>query len=147
VIPIVLANFYIVCASAYLQQSLQSSVRSSESRASESTRYHLKYFSMDSFEIGPTSSDYDMILPFWWMAKHPPSRPYSSPNEIQFNQCTGCSAQNANDFSLEIHSNVLDNPEALIVGSIFSIDNQNSLSLILLKFNKWLYFMTMEAAR
>jgi hypothetical protein len=107
---------------------------------------HRKHFWMDLFEIGPTSSDCDVILPFWWIAKHPPSRPYGSPNEIRFNQCKSCLALNANEFSLEIDSDVLDNPEALIVGSISSIDNENSLSLIPPKFNKWLDIMMTEAA-
>jgi hypothetical protein len=46
---------------------------------------HRKHFLMDSFEIGLTSSDCDVILPFWWIAKYPPSRPYGLPNEILFN--------------------------------------------------------------
>jgi hypothetical protein len=43
---------------------------------------HRQHFSMDLFEIGPMSCDCDVILPFWWIAKHPPSRPYGLPNEI-----------------------------------------------------------------
>jgi DNA-binding transcriptional regulator YdaS (Cro superfamily) len=42
---------------------------------------------------------------------------------------------------------MLDNPKALIVGSISSIDDENSLSLIPPKFNQWLDIMTKEAAR
>jgi hypothetical protein len=108
---------------------------------------HRKHFSMDLFEIGPMGSDCDMILPFWWIAKYPPLRPYSLPNEIRFNQFKSCSALNVNEFSLEMDSDVLDNPEALIVGSISSIDDENSLSLIPPKFNKWQDIMTTEAAQ
>jgi hypothetical protein len=40
---------------------------------------HRKHFSVESFEITPTDSECDMILPFWWIAKHPPSKPYGPP--------------------------------------------------------------------
>jgi hypothetical protein len=84
------------------------------------------HFSMDLFKIGLTSSDCDVILLFWWIAKHPLSRPYSLPNEIRLNQYKSCSALNANEFSREIDSDALDNPEAFRVGSILSIDDETS---------------------
>jgi hypothetical protein len=36
---------------------------------------HRKHFSVESFEITPIDSECDVILPFWWIAKHPPSKP------------------------------------------------------------------------
>jgi hypothetical protein len=52
-----------------------------------------------------------------------------------------------NEFSLEIDSDVVAKPEALIVRCISSIDDENSLSLILPKFNKWRDIMMTEAER
>jgi hypothetical protein len=31
-----------------------------------------KYFAAESFEVAPLDSDCDIILPYWWMAKHQP---------------------------------------------------------------------------
>jgi hypothetical protein len=89
-----------------------------------------KHFTVDLFEIRLISSNGDAILPSWWIVEHPPLRPYGPPDDIQFTQCKGCSAQNANELSLEINSDVLDNPEPPIIGSISSLIDRSSLHLI-----------------
>src|ERR1700738_205148 len=37
---------------------------------------HGNHFTKDSYEITPTGTDCDIILPWWWMAKHQPKNPY-----------------------------------------------------------------------
>jgi hypothetical protein len=44
---------------------------------------HGSHFTKDSYEISPTGSDCNVILPWWWMAKHQPKNPYS-PSNIEF---------------------------------------------------------------
>jgi hypothetical protein len=44
---------------------------------------HRKQYSVESFEISPMDSEYDVILPFWWIAKHPPSKTYGPPEHIR----------------------------------------------------------------
>jgi hypothetical protein len=89
---------------------------------------HRNHYSVDSFEIGPPSSDCDAILPFWWIAKHPPNRLYGSADDILFNQCKNCTRDPALKFSLEMDSGVLGYPEALVIGSISSNDDDNALT-------------------
>jgi hypothetical protein len=33
---------------------------------------HKKHFATESFEVTPLDSDCNVILPYWWMAKHQP---------------------------------------------------------------------------
>jgi hypothetical protein len=108
---------------------------------------YLNHYSVDSFEIGPTSSDCDAILPFWWIAKHPPNRPYGSADDIRFNQCKNCTRDQAIKFSPEMDSGVLGHPEVLVIGSISSNDDDNALSLVPSKFKKCTDIMTTEAAQ
>jgi hypothetical protein len=53
----------------------------------------------------------------------------------------------SNQFSLEMDSSVLGHPEALVIGSISSNDNDNALSLVPSKFKKWTDIITTEAAQ
>jgi hypothetical protein len=45
---------------------------------------HRKHFSVELFYITPMEPECDVILPFWWIAKHPPSKPYELPENIGF---------------------------------------------------------------
>jgi hypothetical protein len=50
---------------------------------------HRKHFSVEFFELTPTDSECDVIVPFWWMAKDPPSKPYGPLETIRFT-CKNC---------------------------------------------------------
>jgi hypothetical protein len=55
----------------------------------------------------------DVILPFWWIAKHPPSKPYGAPEDIGF-PCKNCTKDKEDEFTLDYDSEILDHAEALI---------------------------------
>jgi hypothetical protein len=61
---------------------------------------HRKHFSVESFEITPTDSECDVILPFWWIAKHPPSKLYGPPENICF-PCKNCTKEKPDEFRVE----------------------------------------------
>jgi hypothetical protein len=88
------------------------------------------HYSVDSFEIGLSSRDCDAILPFWWIAKNPPTRPYGSTDDIGFNQCNNCTRDQGSEFALEMDSGVLGHPEALVIGSLSSNNDDNTLGLV-----------------
>jgi hypothetical protein len=81
---------------------------------------------VDLFEIRPTSSNGEAILPCWWIVEHPSLRPYGPPDDIQFTECKGCSAQNANELSLDLRFR-FNNPRASIIRSISSLEDERSL--------------------
>jgi hypothetical protein len=59
-----------------------------------------KHFSVESFDITLTDVECDVILLFWWLAKHPPSELYGPPENIGF-PCKNCSKDTADDLSVE----------------------------------------------
>jgi hypothetical protein len=102
---------------------------------------------VESFDIGLTDNECDTILPFWWIVKHPPSNLLSNPENIRFVQCQNCTEASLNEFRLQMDSNILDHPEAMVIGSISTKeDNIDPISLVLAKFRNWIHIMTKEAA-
>jgi hypothetical protein len=105
------------------------------------------HFSVECLEIWPTYSECDAILPFWWIAKHAPSNLLSDPENMRFVQCNNCTEAISNEFSLQIDSNILDHPEAMVIGSISRQEDKIiPISLVPAKFRKWAHIMTKEAA-
>jgi hypothetical protein len=108
---------------------------------------HRKHFSVESFYITPMEPECDVILPFWWIAKHPPSKPYGLPENIRF-PCKNCTKEKADKFSLEYDTEILDHPEALVVGSLATTEsNDDPLDSVPNKFKKWTHIMSKEAAK
>jgi hypothetical protein len=108
---------------------------------------HRKHFSVESFEITPTDLECDVILPFWWIAKHPPSKPYGPPENIRF-PCKNCTKEKADEFSVEYDNKVMHHSEALVVGSISTTElDCNPLNSVPDKFKKWTHIMSKEAAK
>jgi hypothetical protein len=108
---------------------------------------HRKHFSVESFYITPMKPECDVILPFWWIAKHPPSKPYRLPKNIRF-PCKNCTKEKADKFSLEYDTEIVDHPEALVVGSLAMTEsNDDPLDSIPNKFKKWTHIMSKEAAK
>jgi hypothetical protein len=108
---------------------------------------HRKHFSVESFYISPMEPECDVILPFWWIAKHPPSKPYGLPENIRF-PCKNCYKEKADEFSLEYDSEILDHLEALVVGSLATTESKdNPLDSVPDKFKKWTHIMSKEATK
>jgi hypothetical protein len=108
---------------------------------------HRKHFSVESFDIGLTHTECDPILPFWWIAKHALSNRLGDPENIRFVKCNKCTEPISKKFSLQIDSNILDHPEAIVIGSISTPDEKiDPISLVARKFRKWAYIRTKAAA-
>jgi hypothetical protein len=108
---------------------------------------HRNHFLVESFEITPTDSDYAVILPFWWIAKHLRTKPYGPRQNIHF-PCKNCTNEKPDEISIEYDNKVIYHPEALIVGSTSTSElDCNPLNSIPDKFEKWIHIMSKEAAK
>jgi hypothetical protein len=114
---------------------------------------HRKHFTSETFEVAPLDSDCDVILPYWWMAKHQPCNLWGQGNEITFTtpHCLEkCTKANADAFSVKVDKRVLDHSEALVIGHISAVATKEELSeaiqLVPEKFRKWISIMTKETA-
>jgi hypothetical protein len=58
-----------------------------------------------------------VILTFWCIAKHPPTKPYGPPETIRF-RWKNCTKEKVDEFSVEYNNEVMHHPGALVVGSI-----------------------------
>jgi hypothetical protein len=102
---------------------------------------------VEAFEIRLINNECDASLPIWWMVKHPPSHLLSYPENIRFLQCQNCTEASSNEFSLQIDSNLLDHPEAMVIASISTKeDNIDPISLVPAKFRKCARIVKREAA-
>jgi hypothetical protein len=82
---------------------------------------HKKHFAAESFEVAPLDSDCDIILPYWWMAKHQPCNMWAERGNISFTtpHCIEkCTKAQASAFPLRIDKTILTHPEASIIGHI-----------------------------
>jgi hypothetical protein len=97
---------------------------------------HRKNFSVKSFEITPTDSECEVILPFWWITQNPPSKPYGHPENIRV-PCKNCTKEKANEFSVEYDNEVIHHPDALVFSSISTTElDCNPLDSVPNKFKK-----------
>lgn len=61
---------------------------------------HRDHVSSETFEVAPLDDECDIILPFWWMAKHQPSGLWTGPSHVRFDSdlckkhCTSAHAPN-----------------------------------------------------
>jgi hypothetical protein len=73
----------------------------------------------------PLESEIDMILPYWWMAKHQPNRFWGKPEEIILDSkvckhnCTRVAAQ---EFSLTMDKDILHHYDATVIGYVASVN-------------------------
>jgi hypothetical protein len=114
---------------------------------------HKKYFAAESFEIAPLDSNCDIILPYWWMAKHQPCNMWAERGNISFTTLRyteKCTKAQASVFPLRIDKRILTHPEASIIGYISMATTKEELSDALEqvpeKFRKWINIITKEAA-
>jgi hypothetical protein len=107
-----------------------------------------KHYSVERFEICPTDGDCDAILPFWWIAKHAPSNLLGRPEDVRFVHFKNYTQLNASEFSLDIDLEILKHPEARVIGSIATEENNTDpIKLVPQKFRKWVHIITKEAAQ
>jgi hypothetical protein len=106
-----------------------------------------KHFSVESFEIVPTDSECEAILPFWWIVKHAPSNLLDNPEKIRFEHCNNCTEAISTKFSLYTDSNILYHPEPMVIGSISTQEEKiDPISLVPGKFQTWAHIMTKKVA-
>jgi hypothetical protein len=88
-----------------------------------------------------------VILPFWWIAKHSPSKPLVPPENKRF-RCKNCTKEKANEFSVEYDNKVMHHSQGFVVGSRSTIQlDCNSLNSVSNKFNTWMHIMSQEATK
>jgi hypothetical protein len=93
------------------------------------------------------ASEYDITLPFCWIAKHPLSRLYGPPDDIRF-YCKNCTKEIMVEFSIEYKNVILHYPEALMIGSLNTPEsNENLLDSIPEKFRTRTHMMSKKAAK
>jgi uncharacterized membrane protein len=84
------------------------------------TLERLGHYSRDVFEIGPLESGVDIILPFNWLAEHPPTGLWT-PERLRFDNkvCKGCTKKALdNSFDIVYDSKLNDPSLASVVGQL-----------------------------
>ena len=79
------------------------------------------HYTAEVFECTPLDANVDIILPWWWMAKHKPNELFGKIEDIRFESefCKKhCTHKKAKEFDIDWDEEVLDHPEAMIVGFI-----------------------------
>jgi transposase InsO family protein len=67
------------------------------------------HYTQESFEISPLQDDHDILLPWWWITKHPIKYVHTGdPADIKFvsQQCVNCTADAAAEFTIEYDDSV-----------------------------------------
>jgi hypothetical protein len=69
---------------------------------------HHKHWTKESFEISPTDSDCDILIPWWWLLKHVPSNFFSTGDvRLDSEKCTrSCTKETASVLEVEYDDNV-----------------------------------------
>jgi hypothetical protein len=86
-------------------------------------------------------------LQFEWIAKLLPNRPSGSADDIRFNQARNFMTDQPIKVSFETDSGVLGHPEALVISSISSNVDENTLSSVPSEVQKSTDIMTNKAAQ
>ena len=91
---------------------------------------HRHHYSRLSFEVVPLASDYDVIIPCRWLAKHKCDL-LASNGRIKFTsgeyQCQCTKERNDSKFSLEWDTSILNNPKAGILGMVAAAPSDDDL--------------------
>ena len=93
----------------------------------------------------------DVILPFWWLAKHAPSGAWDSP-QLRFNSphcLEHCTKGAVAEFSLSLDESILQHSEARIIGYVSAVDTgaaPDQLESVPKEFRQFLDIMGQEAA-
>jgi hypothetical protein len=105
----------------------------------------------ETFEVMPLESEIDIILPYWWIAKHQPNRFWGKPKEITLDSefCKHNYTRVATqEFSLTIDKDILYHYNTIVIGYIASVNpdpaNINPTTIILDKFQQYIKVLGKE---
>ena len=66
------------------------------------------HYSMETFEIGPCDDEVDIILPAWWMAKHPPIGYLWGKLSFSNKKCQNCTQEKVHKVEVTYDESILD---------------------------------------
>ena len=91
---------------------------------------HRKHYSQEAFEVSPMETGVDIILPFWWISKHPPQGAWEN-SKVRFNFSPGCREKctkyEKGEFSLSWDETVCLDPEARTIAHVSAITEQDPM--------------------
>jgi hypothetical protein len=83
-----------------------------------------RHFTRETFEVMPLDRETDIILPYWWMAKHQPNKFWGEPEEIVLDSkfyTQYYTKAEVQEFSLSLDQEILHNYNATMIGYVASI--------------------------
>ena len=117
---------------------------------------HKEHVTTETFEIAPVDKGCDVVLPYWWIARHRPSGLWEGPSHLTFDSkfCREkCSESEAESFSIEYDESLLDyceDPSAVgFIGTIVMKDNETVINLeasVPTRYHAYLSVFSHEAA-
>lgn len=78
---------------------------------------HQGHVTKETFEIAPCDEEYDVILPYWWMCKHPPIGLTEGKCEFSHDRCRNCNRDHVNDIEFELDESIAS-PEYYMVAAV-----------------------------
>ena len=114
---------------------------------------HRHHFSRLFFKVAPLAGDYDIIIPYWWLAKHKCDL-LASNGRIKFTsgecQCKCTKERNDSKFSLQWDTSILNNPKAGILGMVAAVPSDDNLKAAINRvpeaYSEYIPIMTAEMA-
>jgi len=112
---------------------------------------HREHYMRENFEVATLDPYVDVILPFWWLAKHAPSGAWDSP-QLCFNSLhclEHCTKDAVAEFSLSLDESILQHSKARIIGYVSAVDTgaaPDLLGSVPKEFRQFLDIMGQEAA-
>jgi len=91
---------------------------------------HRGHFSKETFEVTPMEPEVDVLLPFWWISKHPLQGIWES-KELRFNSpgChETCTQYQQEEFLLTWDENMVRDPNARVIRHISAVATRNALA-------------------
>jgi len=109
---------------------------------------HKQHYTKKVFEIAPLEPGVDLFLPFWWVVKHAPQGAWDS-TALRFtsDSCRQyCTQEAASAFALQLDPDVLQNPEAQVIGYVSTATEADKIARLPVQFRPFLDIMGKEAA-
>jgi hypothetical protein len=110
-----------------------------------------QHYMRETFEVMPLELEMDIILPYWWMAKHQPNRFWGKPEEITLDSefcrhnCTRAAIQ---EFSLTMDKDILYYYNAMVISYIALVNPDlaeiDLTTIILEKFQQYINVLSKE---
>jgi hypothetical protein len=84
-----------------------------------------RHYTRETFKVMPLESETDIILPYWWMAKHQPNKFWGKPEDITLDSefCKHNYTKAAiQEFSLTMDKDILHHYDATVIGYVASVN-------------------------